>query len=349
MEYEDSDTRMALRAEDLLRRKTTDKPRRADFDDDDSGDDNGDDADADLLFPPGYGGPTDTGPRTAAAALEKLKKKRRLRRKATATSDDDGVQNRDPIDEDTRARRRKLKAQADREKMAKIKSAEFVYDSDEDEEADREFFAREEMRREGQKRRVMHVLREGMVGGAKAKAKGKRKSDVDNEGKKANRKKRRVDPQSDDEGDDIDVMMDEEPSSGDGMHTRKKGLETQSDDDLDTLMNGGASSSRVGHTDPAHSSSSPQIRDLDLNTATEEEGEEEETPLSTPLDEVSQEKDVLRDIPPNVQGTDKTSELSKPADTDGGGVEEEEDDGVVLPSRWRGRKSTMFESDSDSD
>ncbi|KAL8692884.1 MAG: hypothetical protein Q9218_002177 [Villophora microphyllina] len=201
LEYGDDDP---IRAEDMLRRKPTEKARRAAYDDE-SGDDSGLPInDDDLLFPPG--GPTDTGPRTVAAALEQLKKKRRIRRRKSIASDNEDEAGRE-LDDETRERRRKAREAADLEKRRKIKSAEFVMDSDEDEEADREFFAREEMRRKGHAKKVMEVLREGMVG-----KKGKRKSDRDGDEDREERQKKPRLSGSESE-DDIDLLMAEGSSS----------------------------------------------------------------------------------------------------------------------------------------
>ncbi|KAI4199465.1 MAG: hypothetical protein LQ350_004606 [Teloschistes chrysophthalmus] len=201
LEYGDDDP---IRAEDMLRRKPMEKARRAAYDDDESGDGGIPDNDDDLFFP--GGGPTNTGPRTAAAALEQLKKKRRIRRRKSIDSDDedDGMRG---LDDETRERRRMAREAADLEKRRKIKSEEFVFSSDEDEEADREFFAREETRRHGHAKKVMEVLREGMVGQT-----GKRKSDRGGEeAGEGRRKKQRV--SEDESEDEADVLMAEGSSS----------------------------------------------------------------------------------------------------------------------------------------
>ncbi|KAK4694485.1 replication fork protection complex subunit TIMELESS/Tof1/Swi1, partial [Lecanoromycetidae sp. Uapishka_2] len=146
-----------MTAEDLLRRKPTDKPKRAEYDDDSEGDGILSDTnmEEEFLFP--AGGPT-IKPNPHKSALDELKKKRRKRH--VVSSDGEGG-----LDDETREARRKAKELADSEKRMKIKSREFVHDSDDDsdEDRDREFFAREEARRKGQGERVMEALRAGRV------------------------------------------------------------------------------------------------------------------------------------------------------------------------------------------
>ena len=200
MEYGEGDP---IPAEEMLRRKPTARPRRAEYDDDNSDDGIVVDGDNDLLFP--AGGPTNTGPRTAAAALEELKKKRRKRR-ASITSDDD-IARGSGLDEETREHRRIAREAADLEKRKKIKSAEFVYDSEDDEEADTVFFQREEARRKGQAKKVMEVLRAGMVD-----RKLKRGGEGEDKGEERKKKRRTVELES--EGDDSeDVQQDDGSSS----------------------------------------------------------------------------------------------------------------------------------------
>ncbi|KAL8663373.1 MAG: hypothetical protein Q9202_003892 [Teloschistes flavicans] len=220
LEYGDDDP---VSAEDMLRRKPMEKARRAAYDDDESGDDGVPDNDDDLFFP--AGGPTNTGPRTAAAALEQLKKERRVRRRKSIASDDEDEGIRE-LDDETRARRRLVREAADREKRRKIKSEEFVFnsDDDEDEEAEGGFFAREEMRRKDQAKKVMEVLREGMVG-----TKGKRKSDRGlGEQREEKRKKPRLSEdeseEEEEEEEEADVLMAEGSSS-----PRIQGLEDESE------------------------------------------------------------------------------------------------------------------------
>ncbi|KAI4288036.1 MAG: hypothetical protein L6R35_002701 [Caloplaca aegaea] len=190
MEYGEDEP---IHADEMLRRKSTASARRAEYDDESEGDGIVPDGDDDFLFP--AGGPTRTGPLTAAAALEQLKKKRRKRR--TSTASDGGV---GALDDETLERRWKAREAADLEKRKKIKSAEYVFDSEDDAEADRIFFESEESRRERQAKRVMEVLKAGMVD---RKKKEKRKSDGKDDGPKQHSKKKQriVESKSGSEGD----------------------------------------------------------------------------------------------------------------------------------------------------
>ena len=140
-------------AEELLRRKPTEKTKRAEYDDDSEGDgiagDNN--VEDEFLFPPNHR-------MSHKSALDELKKKRRKRH--TVLSGDESE-----LDEATREARRKARELADLEKRRKIQSHDFIHDSDEetDEERDREFFAREEARRKGQGQKVMEALRAGRI------------------------------------------------------------------------------------------------------------------------------------------------------------------------------------------
>ena len=172
MHYGDDDP---LTAEEMLRRKPN-ITRRAAYDDDSEGIVS--DGEEDFVFP-GGGGPTNTNRK--AAALDELKKSRRQRRLSG---------NEEELDDETREARRKARLEADLEKRRKIKSAEFVVDSDgEDEEADRDFFRKEDQRRKAHAEKVLEALRAGRVDkdtgdGKKSK---KRKSDAlpENRGKRS--------------------------------------------------------------------------------------------------------------------------------------------------------------------
>lgn len=179
-------------AEDLLRRKTTTKPRRADYDDDSDAADIIDDGEEVFLFP--AGGPVD-GASRKKDALAELKKKRRRRRAAPASDHDEATLG---LDDATREARRKARLEADLEKRRKIKSAEFVGDSGDDSEVDAEFFRKEDERRRVQKGRVQEALRAGRVDnkheregneGGKKRNVGKRKSDALDDPVIAKRKK----------------------------------------------------------------------------------------------------------------------------------------------------------------
>lgn len=191
-----------MNAEDMLRRKanTAAKQRRAEYDDDSDGDGIIDDGEEEFLFP--AGGPVDDKTRKKDA-LKEMKSRRRRRRHAAGSDDEDGG-----LSDATREARRKARLETDREKRRKIKSNEFVGDSDDDDEADAEFFRKEEEMRKGQAGKVMEALRagrvekkaEGVQGVAKNEA--KRKGDTLDAGKG---KRRKPSPERLDDSDD-DVM-----------------------------------------------------------------------------------------------------------------------------------------------
>lgn len=226
-----------LQAEDLLRRKPLDNARRADYDDDSDGSLGiATDGEEEFLFP--AGGPTNTVDRKKDA-LEELKKRRRKRR---TIADDTG------LTEEERERRRRAREQVDLEKRRKIKSAEFVHDSDEegDEERDREFFAREEAMRKGQRSKVMEALAAGRVertvGGEKVKPKAsvgrKRKAGAEKTsvGRKKHKGSSDISP-SDGDSDDDDMNVEHDlPSPGPGIKGMLASSDQSDEGDEDTPL-----------------------------------------------------------------------------------------------------------------
>ena len=179
-----------MTAEELLRRKPTEKAKRAEYDDDSEGDGIvGDNVvEEEFLFPPNQR-------LSHKSALNELIRERNKRR--TVFSGDESE-----LDEVTREARRKARELADLEKRRKIKSHDFVGDSDDetDEERDKAFFAREEARRKGQGQKIMEVLHAGRItktvedeevssSGANGKASRKRKSDSVGEAKGKRRRR----------------------------------------------------------------------------------------------------------------------------------------------------------------
>ena len=165
MQYGEDDP---VSAEDLLRRKSATRPNRAEFDDDSEGDGIVSDGEEEFLFP--AGGPTNR----KSDALAELKRKRR-KRVRTGSDDERG------LDDAAIERKRKARLLADLEKRRKIKSEEFVHDSDdeENEERDREFFAREEQRGKIHALKVLEALTiggSGHLSEGKSKKSRKRKS-----------------------------------------------------------------------------------------------------------------------------------------------------------------------------
>ncbi|KAI9793045.1 MAG: Topoisomerase 1-associated factor 1 [Peltula sp. TS41687] len=179
-------------AEDYIRRKLTPRTRRVEYDDDEE-EDGFVDYEDDLKFPPG--GPT----MCKSDALEDLKKTRNRR-----TKKDDGNE----LTEEELQARAKARREAQVKKQQKIKSNLFVHESDEEEneERDRDFFAKEEETRKAQSRRVLEVLRQGRVGKGKdeieksidrevlgRKGKKRKKSNEEEGGQKRRRRRRKTD------------------------------------------------------------------------------------------------------------------------------------------------------------
>lgn len=230
-EYGDDDP---LSAEELLRRKPAEKVNRAEYDDDSEGDGIVSDGDAEneFLFP--FSGPVDR-PNAHHRALDALKAKRRKRRHSDPTE----------LDEETLEARRKAREKADLEKARKVKSAEFIRDSDDesDEERDRAFFAREMMSRKGQGEKIREAFAAGRVkkniegGGLKPvpksmKVSRKRKS-ASGEGQSRKKRKKTDSGSTDSSGDDDDMAMDNSSSS---PARRAKSLSgTESEDEITPL------------------------------------------------------------------------------------------------------------------
>lgn len=304
--------------EEMLRRKPTEEAKRAEYDDDSDGDGIVSDINMheEFLFPPG--GPTNK-PNPHHTALSALKKKRRKRH--TVASDDEGG-----LDDETREERRRAREKADLEKRWKIKSAEFVKDSDDesDEERDRDFFASEEARRRGQGERVRKALMAGRVSkvveGEKVKPairSKKRKSDAAGSGK--GRKKRK-------EGSDVD----DDEHVAPWRRSRKESVDL-TEDDMDAEMNG---------------TPSPPRRQGPFDDSSE--SGDEDTPLSSPpLDGLSLVKatdNLQMEVSSFQPNTTKTSTFAlDPGDDDG-----DKDDGVaVSTARRRGRAAVFEDSDDD--
>ena len=310
LEYGEDDP---MTAEEMLRRKSTEITRRVEYDDDSEGDgivsDNNDAEE--FLFPPNKR-------MSHKSALDELKKKRRKRHMVQSGDESE-------LDEAARQAKRKARELLELEKRRKIKSHEFVRDSDDetDEERDRDFFAREETRRKGQGNKVMEALRAGRIKktveseeiepyAAVVKGRRKRKS----EGIDAGKGKRR-------RGDDRRDESDETHSAGD----------TTGDEDVDMLQ----------------TSSSPHRRALSISSS--DDSEEEETPLSSPhLEGLS---------PPPKEGGKSPAELSSSQDAsdipfhppdilDEKTEEADEDAAERVPSTAR-RRGRVVLDDSDSE
>ncbi len=268
-EYGDVDP---LSAEEMLRRKPTEKAKRVEYDDDseDDGIVSDNDAENEFLFP--FSGPVDR-PNAHHKALDALKAKRRKRRHS------------DPIelDDETLEARRKARHKADLEKARKVKSSEFIRDSDEesDEGRDREFFAKEEMRRKGQGEKIREAFEAGRVKkniegelikpairGTKTNRKRKSAGGEDGIGKK----RRKAVSGSSDEGSDGDEDM--ATDGGSASLTRSvKSVSSAETDDEDTPL------------------SSPPLVNLSLSSKAAEDTEQ-----LLPLEDAADEEDDDDDI-----------------------------------------------------
>ncbi len=276
-----------MSAEQMLRRKPS---RRAAYDDDSEGDDIVADGEEDFLFP-GGGGPTNTNRKSAA--LDELKQTRRKRRHSD---------NEDGLDDEIREARRKARLEADLEKRRKIKSAEFVIDSDgEDEEGDLMFFRKEDERRKAHAAKVLEALSVGRVEGGKDgsdRGNKKRKSDA---GPESRGKKSKISAFYSDTEDD--EQMDTRLSQCEHAHrtittqahqcparTYLQGMGSwlpplRTAENRDTFDQG---------NDSNEASSLPSSRAVSVSS----EDESQDTPLSSPHIASSQEK-VLKDTTAN--------------------------------------------------
>ena len=298
-EYGDDDP---LSAEEMLRRKPTEKSQKAEYDDD--SDDDGivsdNDGDNEFLFP--FSGPVDR-PNPHHTALDALKAKRRKRRHSNPIE----------LDDETLEARRKARHKADLEKARKVKSAEFVADSDDesDEERDRTFFAIEELRRKGQGEKIREAFAAGRVKrniqgeGLKPVAAGtteksKKRKIARDEGER--RKKRKTDSGSSDGDEDMATT-----------------------DDDDSLP-------------PSHTAQS-----VSSGAAS---GDEEATPLSSPpVEDLSLSAKAVGDPPTPALEAAAKKPLSEVAFLD---AEEDEDDDIwVSKARRRARVAVLVDSDDE--
>ena len=304
-----------ITAGEMLRRQPTEKAQRAEYDDDSEGDGIVSDNDVkdEFLFPPG--GPT-TQPNPHRTAIEALKKKRRKRH--TVTSDIEDV-----LDGETLAARRRAREKADLEKQRKIKSTEFVKDSDDesDDERDREFFAREQARRKGQGVKVKEALRAGRVkktleGEPIKPAVASQKRSNDHGGTEP-RKRRRKESSSEDEIEN-------------GDRWRKTRIENNdlTDDDMNDM-------------DRSNNKASPAPRSaLSVSSSEGSRSDDEDTPLSSPpLAGLTVRKDT------------DLSEIDSPAESPVAspdpGTDAEDDEPIASNAKRRGRVAVFDDSDDE--
>ena len=287
-----------MTAEELLRRKPTEKTKRAEYDDDSEGDGIvGDNVEEEFLFPPNQR-------LSHKSALNELKRKRRKRH--TVSSGDESE-----LDEAPREARRKARELADLEKRRKIKSHDFVGDSDDesDEERDREFFAREEARRKGQRQKIMEVLHAGRI----TKAVEDEEMGPSGTNGKVNRKRK-----SEGVGEDK------------GKRRRRNSFLDRSEEETHTT---------AGDGEMATASSSPHGRVFSVSSS-DDESAMEDTPLSSPpLGGLSLSKESRKTSAEPI-----TSEESM----DKGPQTDDEDVEVSLISTAR-RRARPFLDDSDDE
>lgn len=301
-EYGDDDP---LSAEEMLRRKPTEKSQRAEYDDDSEG--NGivtdDDAENEFLFP--FSGPVDR-PNAHHKALDALKAKRLKRRHSNPIE----------LDDESLEARRRARAKADLEKARKVKSAEFIRDSDDetDEERDQAFFAKEDMRRKGQGEKIREAFAAGRV-----------KKNIEGEAvhlaarsSKASRKRKGA------SGEKEDGRKRRKTSSG------SSGSEV--DDDMTT--------------DDESPSSARRARSISSGAS-----EDEDTPLSSPP-LAGQSMPLSEDRDDLVQSESSTSQEGAAKNprmaTDAADGEEDDDDDIwVSTARRKGRVAVLEDSDDE--
>ena len=302
-DYGDDDP---LSAEEMLRRKPAEKAERAEYDDDSEGDGVGSDIDAEneFLFP--FSGPVDR-PNAHHKALDALKAKRRKRRRSNPVE----------LDDETLEARRKARHKADLEKAKMVKSAEFIRDSDDesDEERDRAFFAREEVRRKGQGEKIREAFAAGRV---KKNIEGEPVKPVVGSSKPSKKRK---------------SAHGERESGRKRKKTDSSSSNNGSEDDADMVTDDG--------------SSSPPRRAQSISSA---ESEDEITPLSSPplvglsLSSKAASDPAQLEPSSSQEGASKVPERSLDVMD---GEEDEEDDIWVSKARRRGRVAVLEDSDDD--
>lgn len=318
--------------EGLLRRKPLPKPRRAEYDDEDSDGSLGiaSDADNEFLFP--VGGPTNTvGKKQNALDLLRKKRRRQVRH-------DDGDDDGQLLTEAELAARRKARHDADLERRRKIKSTEFIHDSDDesDVDKDREFFAREESRRNGQRAKVMEALAAGrFTKPALSKAKSSARK----------RKGTRIDNGEDAEGFDGTVSKKNKWKASSDIEVL-----TDDDDDMDIdhdLPAAPVRNARLSSSNDSGASGDDDDNEVERRDQGQDE-DGEDTPASSPPDNLFKgvtEVDSQQGAPspPSSQAETriKTAELSL------GATEDDEGDIVPVTAASRRRPRAVFEDSDD--
>lgn len=200
------------------------------------------------LFPPNL--------RSRSDAIQELKDKRRKRSKR------DG--DKEPLDDAILEERRRAREENARARQAKIKSDLFVHDSDEesDDDADREFFEREEAVRKAQDKRV----REALINRAL-------EEDELNQNSNSKKTSRRKRSSMDEDSSDSDL-------DSDGQKKRRitlGGFEMSDDDDDDDILMTGvsgdqASASREMNDHTITPPTSTELEERELEKGIDQEG-----------------------------------------------------------------------------
>ena len=240
----------ALSAEDMLQRRYALRETNNIFSSDDE--DNMNDADdIDALVEQARLLPTNKIPPTRTKKLLKRKKSKKRPRSDDDDDDDEDNDSRpNPADEEAARSRRIARLLADISKRQKIKSAEFIHDSDEegDTARDQQFFDREEAYRTGQAKKVMELLMAEKKTMTQKKV-SKKTNRSENKNKKQKQKRR-------------SGKVDVEAEEGEKENAPPPGISDE-DDDLDVLLGPPSSVSK------------------DRNSGSVSSGDDQETPLSS--------------------------------------------------------------------
>ncbi|OKL62489.1 Topoisomerase 1-associated factor 1 [Talaromyces atroroseus] len=246
-------------------------------------------------------------------ALEELKEKRRKRRQSN--------KEKEPLDDSTIEERRRNREENARARQAKIKSDLFVHDSDDesDEEADKEFFAREEVGRKAQDQRI----REALV--SKALEEDDASSSTEQpRSKKTNRRKRRsIDGDDHGEKNTSNKALKKPRVSIGGFELSENDDDDDDDDEDDDVLMTGLSDNHHGSSKGASTS--------------REDGEHDTPPTSAEHEEWDLDKELN-----NHKDLEQDAAIGTTAHAN-----DSEEDAPVASNRRRGRAGFVFDSDSE--
>ena len=204
--------------------------------------------------------------------MAELKKRRRKRR--VQSGDEQGG-----LDDETLELRRNAREIADLEKRRKIKSTEFVHDSDEedDEERDRAFFVREDQLRKGLSTKVVEAMKAARldVGAIKIKKRKRRVATVPHRKKSKNSGS---DEESANEGSVLDGTRSSSPlapAQADSSEDEGYDTPTSSLNALVPAKTGAGISPNISRSSPSQN----EVSGLSLDKGGDDEEEEEEMVL----------------------------------------------------------------------